>query len=140
MLANPPTMIAINSESVAPEMNGLTRSGASVWPRKMLAAAESVSAPEVRIDRCMTHARPRPARLPDSEGDQDEDPQPEERLRLLRRRAVRRSPRVVQEVRVCRAAHRRLRHRRRDKQKGEEDDGEDHPVGRRANGAGRRSV
>ena len=35
------------------------RSGASVWPTKMLPAAERVSAPEVRMVRCMTQAIPR---------------------------------------------------------------------------------
>ncbi len=39
-------------------MNGLINSGASVWPTKMLPAADNVSAPEVFIVLCMTKATP----------------------------------------------------------------------------------
>jgi hypothetical protein len=58
MFAKPPTMIAISSLFVAAAMNGLTISGASVCPTKMLAALLGVSAPLVPIVRDMTHARP----------------------------------------------------------------------------------
>ena len=58
MLANPPTMIAISSLLVAEERNGFTISGASVWPTKMFAAVESVSAPLVPMVFCITHASP----------------------------------------------------------------------------------
>ena len=51
-------MIAINSLRVAVARNGLTSSGASVCPTKMLAAVDRVSAPLVPIDFCMTHASP----------------------------------------------------------------------------------
>ena len=54
MLAKPPTMMAINSLPVADSRKGLTSSGASVWPTKMFAAADSVSAPLVRIDLLIT--------------------------------------------------------------------------------------
>ncbi len=57
-VANPPTMTVLSSEGVNVLTNGLMRSGASVCPRKMFPAAESVSAPEVRRVFCMTHAIP----------------------------------------------------------------------------------
>jgi hypothetical protein len=57
MFANPATMMHISSERVAAATNGLINRGASVWPTKMLAAAESVSAPLVFIVLLITHAR-----------------------------------------------------------------------------------
>ena len=39
-----------------PAMYGFTSSGASVWPRKTLALAESDSAPETPISFCITTA------------------------------------------------------------------------------------
>ena len=38
--AQPPVITANSSERVMPAMNGRTTSGASVWPTKMLAAAD----------------------------------------------------------------------------------------------------
>ena len=45
----PPTIIASSSDCVIPGTYGLTMIGASVWPMNTLAAADSVSAPLVRI-------------------------------------------------------------------------------------------
>jgi hypothetical protein len=58
MFANPPTMMTISSLLVAAGTNGRTMSGASVWPTKMLAAVESVSAPLVPVVLAITHASP----------------------------------------------------------------------------------
>jgi hypothetical protein len=55
----PPTITHSNSERVMPDTYGLMSSGASVWPTKMLAEAESDSAPEVPQVRTMTQAKPR---------------------------------------------------------------------------------
>ena len=55
----PPAITTSNSLFVISETKGFTSSGASVWPTKMLAAVESVSAPLVRIVFCMAHAMPR---------------------------------------------------------------------------------
>ena len=52
----PPIISANNSERVMRGMNGLTISGASVWPNTTFAVTESVSAPEVRISAPMTQA------------------------------------------------------------------------------------
>jgi hypothetical protein len=57
-VAKPPVITAISSDMVMPAMYGLMSSGASVWPRKMLPAADSVSAPDVRMVRIITHAKP----------------------------------------------------------------------------------
>ena len=57
-VAKPPVITAISSERVMSSTNGFTTSGASVCPTKMLAAALSVSAPDVRRVRCMTQATP----------------------------------------------------------------------------------
>ena len=51
-------MTVKSSERVSVFTKGLMRSGASVWPRKMLPLAERVSAPEVRSVRCITQASP----------------------------------------------------------------------------------
>ena len=44
-VANPPVITVLSSDTVMWDTNGLMRRGASVWPTKMLPAAESVSAP-----------------------------------------------------------------------------------------------
>ena len=49
IVAIPPTIIASSSDCVMRGTYGLTMIGASVWPMKTLAAADSVSAPLVRI-------------------------------------------------------------------------------------------
>ena len=46
-VAMPPTMTHMSSDSVMSSMYGRTSNGASVWPTKMFAEADSVSAPEV---------------------------------------------------------------------------------------------
>ena len=56
MVAKPPTINAMSSDFVMLLMYGRTISGASVCPTKILAAAASVSDPEVPNVRCMTHA------------------------------------------------------------------------------------
>ena len=55
-VANPLTIIAINSDFVILEIKGLTSSGASVWPTKIFPETHSVSDPLVAIDFCMTRA------------------------------------------------------------------------------------
>ena len=57
MVTNPPVITAISSERVSFATYGRMSSGASVWPTKMLAAADSDSAPEVRIRRMVTQAK-----------------------------------------------------------------------------------
>ena len=57
-MAKPPVMTDMSSERVMRSTNGLTSSGASVWPTKMLPAADRVSAPLVPIVRRITHAIP----------------------------------------------------------------------------------
>ena len=52
-------MTVFNSDMVSDSMNGLIRSGASVWPTKMFPEMDSVSAPEVRSVFCITTAIPR---------------------------------------------------------------------------------
>ncbi len=52
----PPTIIASSSDCVMRGTYGLTMSGASVWPMNTLAAADSVSAPLVRIRRIIARA------------------------------------------------------------------------------------
>ena len=47
IVANPPTMTAWSSLSVISAMKGLTSKGASVWPIKILPAAESDSDADV---------------------------------------------------------------------------------------------
>ena len=56
MVANPPTMMHMSCERVMPAMNGFTVSGASVCPRKMLAAPDSASAPLIPSTRRSTTA------------------------------------------------------------------------------------
>ena len=58
MLANPPTMIASNSLMLADARNGLTMSGASVCPTKILAAEDNVSAPLQPMLLAMIQASP----------------------------------------------------------------------------------
>ncbi len=58
MVAKPPTITAWSSDIVIVSTNGRTTSGASVWPTKMLAAAERVSEPEVPIVFRITLAIP----------------------------------------------------------------------------------
>jgi len=58
MLAKPITIIASSSLCVATATNGLTISGASAWPTKMLAAVHSVSAPLQPMVLAMIHASP----------------------------------------------------------------------------------
>jgi hypothetical protein len=60
--AKPPVMTATNSLFVMSFTYGLTTSGASVWPTKMLLAAESDSAPLVPRVRVITQAMPRTTR------------------------------------------------------------------------------
>ncbi len=55
----PATMMVNSSDSVSRSRNGLTVSGASVWPMNMLAATTSDSAPLAPIVRIITHARVR---------------------------------------------------------------------------------
>jgi hypothetical protein len=55
----PAVMTVMSSDSVIRSMNGFTVSGDSIMPVKMFVAAQSVSAPEVRMVRCMTHAAAR---------------------------------------------------------------------------------
>jgi hypothetical protein len=62
MVAIPTVMTVISSDSVIRSMYGFTTRGDSMRPTKMLEAAHSVSAPEVRRVRCMTHATPRTTR------------------------------------------------------------------------------
>ena len=57
--AMPLVMMVISSERVRLARNGRMESGASVWPMKMEAATLSDSAPEIRMVRCMHHAKPR---------------------------------------------------------------------------------
>ena len=57
-VAKPHTITLKSSDEVIWLRNGFTTSGASVWPRKMLALADSVSAPDVRIVFCMIRAMP----------------------------------------------------------------------------------
>ena len=52
----PPTIIASSSDCVMRGTNGLTMIGASVCPMKTFAAADSVSAPLVRISRIIARA------------------------------------------------------------------------------------
>ena len=61
IVAIPPTIIASSSDWVIAGTYGLTMIGASVWPMNTLAAADSVSAPLVRISEHHRLAR-RPAR------------------------------------------------------------------------------
>jgi hypothetical protein len=56
-VAMPPTITQCNSERVISPTYGLMSRGASVWPTKMLAEADSDSAPEVRQVRTMIHAK-----------------------------------------------------------------------------------
>ena len=56
----PLAISASNSDCVIRGTNGLTMSGASVWPMNTLAATESVSAPLVRIRNIITRAITRP--------------------------------------------------------------------------------
>ncbi len=56
MVAMPPVIMQSSSLRVMRGMYGLMSSGASVWPMKMFAAAESVSLPLVRIALRITHA------------------------------------------------------------------------------------
>jgi hypothetical protein len=56
MVANPPVITAISSDFVIADTYGRMRSGASVWPTKMLAEADSDSAPEVPINFIITFA------------------------------------------------------------------------------------
>ena len=62
IVASPAVMIAIITERVMPSTYGFTTSGDSIIPTKMFDAVHSVSAPEVRIVRCMIHAAPRTIR------------------------------------------------------------------------------
>ena len=57
VFAKPPTITSISSLLVSSGRYGLMTSGASVWPTKMFAAVESVSAPEVPIVFCITTAK-----------------------------------------------------------------------------------
>ena len=52
-------MSAMSSLEVMRSTKGFTTSGDSMSPMKMLEAVASVSAPEVRMVRCITHATPR---------------------------------------------------------------------------------
>jgi len=52
-VANPPVITAISSDCVMVSTYGLTTSGASVCPTKMLADADSDSEPEVPMKRTM---------------------------------------------------------------------------------------
>ena len=56
MVAKPPTMIVSSSDRVIWSRNGLIRSGASVWPTKMLAVHDRVSAPLVPMVHRMNRA------------------------------------------------------------------------------------
>jgi hypothetical protein len=60
MVAKPPAMTAWSCERVIAGRNGRTKSGASVWPTKMLAAAETASDPVTPgpSDLRRTHATP----------------------------------------------------------------------------------
>ena len=62
IVAKPPTITVFNSDFVSRPMNGLIMSGASVMPTKIFPATERVSAPDVRIVRCMIQAMPRTRR------------------------------------------------------------------------------
>ena len=57
MEASPPTMMAKSSDFVMRGMYGFTTRGASVWPTKMLAQAESDSAR--LVPRALRRAPPR---------------------------------------------------------------------------------
>ena len=61
-VANPPVITVLSSDIVIRSTNGRMRSGASVWPTKMLPAADVVSAPLVPRERCIAHATPRTIR------------------------------------------------------------------------------
>ena len=56
IVAKPPAITHMTWERVMPAMNGFTVSGASVWPTKMFAAAESASVPVTPISLRMPHA------------------------------------------------------------------------------------
>ena len=55
----PPTISASSSDCVIAGTYGFTMIGASVWPMNTLAAADSVSAPLVRIASIMARANSR---------------------------------------------------------------------------------
>ncbi len=55
--AMPLVMMVISSERVSVGRNGRMVSGASVWPMKMLAATLRLSAPLMRMVRCMIQAK-----------------------------------------------------------------------------------
>ena len=57
MVAIPPVMRLMSSERVMVLRKGLTSNGASVCPRKMLPAADKLSAPEMRNRRRITVAK-----------------------------------------------------------------------------------
>jgi hypothetical protein len=59
IVANPPTMTTLSSDSVISPTKGRITSGASVWPTNTFAAADSVSAPDVPKVFCMISANPR---------------------------------------------------------------------------------
>ena len=61
-VANPPVMTVLSSDIVIRSTKGRMRRGASVWPTKMLPAAEVVSAPLVPRVRCIAQATPRTTR------------------------------------------------------------------------------
>ena len=56
-MAKPPVITAISSERVILPTYERIRSGASVWPTKMLAEADSDSGPDVPITFVMTTAK-----------------------------------------------------------------------------------
>ena len=58
-MANPPTITHISSERVMLAMYGRTTSGASVWPTKMFAAVDRLSAPLVPNVWTISFAMPR---------------------------------------------------------------------------------
>ena len=58
MVANPPAITAASCDRVMRGMKGFTVSGASVWPTKMFAAAESASTPVIPSVRRSAHAIP----------------------------------------------------------------------------------
>ena len=57
MVAMPPVMMQRSSDRVMAGRYGLISSGASVWPRKMLAEALRLSGPDSFIVRAITHAK-----------------------------------------------------------------------------------
>ena len=57
IVAKPPVITAISSLFVRLSTYGLMSSGASVWPTKMFAEAESDSDPEVPMNRTITRAK-----------------------------------------------------------------------------------